>query len=268
MHEILEAIILGIIQGLTEFLPVSSSGHLELGKYILGDDSLPAESLLMTVVVHFATALSTVVVFRKDITDIVKNAVLEKGKGDYSSFIGYIIISMIPATFVGLFFEKEIESLFSQNIVLVSSMLLVTGFLLLFTYKAGNTTGQINNYRAFVIGLSQAFAILPGVSRSGATISASLYLGVDKQTAARFSFLMVVPLILGKMAKDLLEGNISFHPDQILPLAIAGITAFFTGYLACSWMINIVKRSKLTYFAYYCFIVGIIGLVFSFLNAN
>lgn len=267
MHDILEAIILGIIQGLTEFLPVSSSGHLELGKFILGDDSLPAESLLMTVVVHFATSLSTLVVFRKDIVEIFKNILVEKGKGPHSTFVGYIIISMVPATFVGLFFEKEIESLFSQNIMLVSGMLIITGLLLLFTYRATQSNGVLTGSRAFIIGLSQAFAILPGISRSGATISTALYLGLDKQTAARFSFLMVVPLIFGKMAKDVLEGGISMQSSQILPLFVGFITAFITGYLACSWMIDIVKKSKLSYFAYYCFIIGIGGLIFSFLYA-
>lgn len=267
MQDIFEAVILGIIQGLTEFLPVSSSGHLELGKFILGDDSLPEESLLMTVVVHFATSLATVVVFRKDIAEILKNLIAEKGKGPDTTFVGYIIISMVPATFVGLFFEKEIEALFNQNIVLVSCMLFVTGLLLLFTYRSTQSDGLLNGSRAFLIGISQAIAILPGISRSGATISTALYLGVDKHSAARFSFLMVVPLILGKMAKDIMEGNITMQTMQLAPLVAGFTAAFITGYLSCSWMINVVKSSKLSYFAYYCFAIGTLGLIFTFLYA-
>lgn len=266
MSDIFEAIILGIIQGLTEFLPVSSSGHLELGKFILGDTALPEESLLMTVVLHFATALATVAVFRKDIADLLAGMVKNGFKGEEFTFARYVVLSMIPATLVGLLFEKEIESLFSQNIILVSVMLIITGFLLLFTYKAREKSGEVGNWNALLIGISQAIAILPGISRSGATISTALYLGVNKEKAARFSFLMVVPLILGKMAKDLLEGNITQSSVQVLPLLIGGVVAFITGIFACTWMINLVKKSKLTYFAYYCFAVGMIGLLFMLLN--
>lgn len=266
MSDILEAVILGIIQGLTEFLPVSSSGHLELGKYILGDTSLPEESLLMTVVLHFATALATVIVFRKDIADILTGLVKNGIKGEEFTFAKYVVLSMIPATLVGLVFEKEIESLFSQNITLVSIMLIVTGVLLLFTNKAKENSGEVDNLNAFLIVISQAIAILPGISRSGATISTALYLGINKEKAARFSFLMVVPLIIGKMAKDLMEGEITQTSVQITPLLVGGLAAFVTGFFACTWMINLVKNSKLTYFAYYCFMVGMLGLLFIFFN--
>jgi undecaprenyl-diphosphatase len=266
MEAIIEAIILGVLQGLTEFLPVSSSGHLELGKFFLGDKSLPEESLLMTVVLHFATAMSTLVVFRKVIFDILEGLYREKGKGENSRFVLFIIISMIPATLVGLFFEKEIEGLFSQNIVLVCSMLIITGFLLLFTYKAIKQDGNIGKLQAFTIGVSQAIAILPGISRSGATISTALYLGINREKAAQFSFLMVVPLIFGKMSKDVLDNKISFESSQSLPLLFGGLAAFITGYFACTWMIQIVKNSRLTYFAYYCFAIGGIGLVLALLN--
>ncbi|MFZ1705694.1 MAG: undecaprenyl-diphosphate phosphatase [Saprospiraceae bacterium] len=266
MKEIIEAIVLGIIQGLTEFLPVSSSGHLEIGKFFLGDDALPNESLLMTVVLHFATALATIFVFRKDINQILRGLVYEKGRGKDATFVGYIILSMLPATIVGLLFEKQIEALFNQNIILVCSMLIVTGILLLFTYKAKKRSGDLNKLGVVVIGISQAIAILPGISRSGATISTALYLGINRTTAARFSFLMVVPLIFGKMAKDLISGNIVFESHQFIPLLIGGISAFATGFLACRWMIKVVERSKLSYFAYYCFLVGGIGLLLIYLN--
>ncbi|MBK6364141.1 MAG: undecaprenyl-diphosphate phosphatase [Saprospiraceae bacterium] len=268
MEAIIEAIILGIVQGLTEFLPVSSSGHLELGKFLLGDESLPQESLLMTVVLHFATAMATLVVFRKDIIQIIQGFYKEKGKGENSNFVLLILISMVPATLVGLFFEKEIEGFFNQNIILVCSMLLITGFLLLFTYTAKKQDGEIGKFLAFIIGISQAIAILPGISRSGATISTALYLGINKEKAARFSFLMVVPLIFGKMSKDVLDNKITFESSQSLPLLLGGLAAFITGYFACTWMIQIVKSSKLTYFAYYCFAIGGIGLALALLNGN
>ena len=160
MHDILEAIILGIIQGLTEFLPVSSSGHLELGKFFLGSDAIAEESLLMTVVLHFATALSTVVVFRNDIGILIKNVFTRTGNSKDMAFVWFIILSMVPAVFVGLVFEKQIESLFSQNILLVSCMLLVTATLLWFTYKAPKQTGDLNIVSAFIIGVSEHAGIL------------------------------------------------------------------------------------------------------------
>jgi undecaprenyl-diphosphatase len=268
MQDILEAIILGIIQGLTEFLPVSSSGHLELGKFILGSEAVPEESLLMTVVLHFATALSTVVVFRKDISTLISNVMTRKGDSKDMAFVWFIILSMVPAVFVGLVFEKQIESLFSQNILLVSCMLLVTATLLWFTYKAPKQTGELNIVSAFIIGVSQAIAILPGISRSGATISTALYLGVSREQAARFSFLMVIPLIFGKMAKDVMDGNLSGNSPNIMSLLAGGLAAFITGYFACSWMIKIVKQSKLSYFAIYCFIVGLAGILFSYMYGS
>src|SRR5690606_4450924 len=171
--EVLDAIILGIIQGLTEFLPVSSSGHLELGKTILGDQSIPEESLLFTVVLHFATALSTMVVFRKDIFNIIKGALKFKWNDDLQ-FILKIAVSMIPAVIVGLFFEEQLEALFGNNILLVGCMLLITAILLFFADKAKNTNKNVSFKNAFVIGISQAIAMLPGISRSGATISTSV----------------------------------------------------------------------------------------------
>lgn len=256
--EILRAAILGVIQGLTEFLPVSSSGHLELAKFFLGDQSVAEESMLMTVVLHAATALSTIVVFRKDILDIFRG-LFEFKNNEAASFSLKIIISMIPAAFVGLFFEDIIESLFSQRIALVAGFLIITGLLLLLADRAKHTEKKVGYGAAFIIGIAQAIAILPGISRSGATISTSVLLGVDRGRAARFSFLMVVPLILGKMAKDMLDGALveTAHP---LALFVGFLAAFGTGLLACTWMIKLVKRAQLSIFAVYCFIVAVIVL--------
>ncbi|MGO1245725.1 MAG: undecaprenyl-diphosphate phosphatase [Sphingobacterium sp.] len=263
--DIIDAIILGIIQGLTEFLPVSSSGHLELGKAILGDQSVPEESLLFTIVLHFATALSTIVVFRKDIVSIVKG-VLKFEWNDDLQFISKIAFSMCPAVMVGIFFEKQLESLFSGNIMLVGCMLIITAILLFFADKAKDTDKKVSFTNAFIIGVSQAIAMLPGISRSGATISTSVLLGNDKTKAARFSFLMVVPLILGKIAKDILSGELTYNSENFIPLSIGFIAAFIAGLFACTWMIALVKKSRLSYFAIYCIIIGLVAIIYSLVN--
>jgi len=260
--EIIDAILLGIIQGLTEFLPVSSSGHLELGKAILGDNSIPKESLLFTVVLHFATALSTIVVFRKDVWLILKG-ILKFQWNDDLQFVSKIAISMIPAVIVGLFFEEQLEQLFSGNILLVGCMLIVTAALLFFADKAKNTHKKVSFSNAFVIGISQAIAMLPGISRSGATISTSVLLGNDKTKAARFSFLMVVPLIFGKIAKDIFSGELTYEASNFTTLSIGFMAAFISGLFACTWMIKLVKSSKLSYFALYCILVGGIAIGFA-----
>lgn len=255
---IIEAIILGIVQGLTEFLPVSSSGHLEIAKELLSV-SEQEQNLLMTVLLHAATALSTIVIFRKDIVQIFAGLFQFKWNEE-AKFSVKIILSMIPAAVVGLFFEDEIESLFGGQILLVGCMLLLTGLLLFLADKAKKTDKKVSIFNSILIGVSQAIAILPGISRSGATISTSVLLGVDREKAARFSFLMVVPLILGKMAKDMLSGDLVSDSSNILPLIFGFIAAFFTGLVACKWMIRLVKKSQLKYFAYYCFAVGIISI--------
>ena len=263
--DIFDSILLGIVQGLTEFLPVSSSGHLEIGKAILGDKSIPEESLLFTVVLHFATALSTIVIFRKDILEIIKGFLSFKWNDD-TKFVTKIAISMLPAAFVGLFFEEQLEQLFGGNILLVGCMLLITAVLLFFADKAKNTNKNVSFKDALIIGVSQAIAMLPGISRSGATISTSVLLGNDKTKAARFSFLMVVPLIFGKIAKDILGGDLNFDSQNITALSAGFIAAFVAGLFACTWMISLVKKSKLSYFAIYCAIVGIIAISFAILN--
>ena len=256
----LDSLILGIIQGLTEFLPVSSSGHLELGKSILGDNSLPKESMIFTVVLHFATALSTIVVFRKDIIEIIKE-LLKFEWNSNTQFIFKIIISMLPAALIGVFFETELESLFSNNMALVGAMLIITGLLLLLADRAQNTSKNVSFKNAFTVGVAQAVAILPGISRSGATISTAVLLGIDKTKAARFSFLMVIPLIFGKIFKDIFSGELSYENAQITSLSIGFIAAFVSGLLACTWMIRLVKNNQLKYFAYYCSVVGIIAIL-------
>lgn len=258
----IDAILLGIIQGLTEFLPVSSSGHLEIGKAILGDDSIPKESLLFTVVLHFATALSTIVIFRKDIWSLIRGILKFEWNEDLQ-FVTKIALSMIPAVAVGLFFEEQLEQLFGSNILLVGLMLIITAALLFLADKAKETSKNVSFKNAFVIGVAQAIAILPGISRSGATISTSVLLGNDKTKAARFSFLMVVPLIFGKMAKDILSGDIAYEAANFTSLSIGFIAAFIAGLFACTWMIALVKKSKLTYFAIYCIVIGIIAIIWS-----
>lgn len=260
MEESLRAIILGIIQGLTEFLPVSSSGHLELAKFILGDDSLAEESLLMTVLLHAATALSTIVVFWKDILQIFRGLFQFKWNEEFA-FSLKIVLSLIPAVMVGLLFEEQIEQLFSQQILLVGLMLIITGLLLFLADRSKNTERKVNYGNALVVGIAQAIAILPGISRSGATISTSVLLGIDRERAARFSFLMVVPLIFGKMAKDILSGELTSQTAaNPWPFVFGFIAAFATGMLACTWMIRLVKNSKLTYFSVYCFIVAALAI--------
>ena len=253
--DIINAIILGIIQGLTEFLPVSSSGHLEIAKAILGEGKVGEESMLMTVVLHFATALSTLIIFRKDLAIIFRGLFQFKNNESFQ-FSLKIVLSMIPAALVGLFFNDEIEVFFGGALTLVGGMLLITGLLLFLADKAKYSEKQVGIKNSILIGISQAIAILPGISRSGATISTAVLLGIDKEKAARFSFLMVVPLIFGKMVRDVLSGDIRYESATFLPLLIGFIFAFFTGLVACKWMIQLVKNSQLKYFAYYCFAIG------------
>lgn len=258
---ILEALILGIIQGLTEFLPVSSSGHIELGKAILG--VTPPDPLLFSVVVHAATALSTIVVFREDILMLVRLFFEKAWWNAGRQYILYIIISMVPAVLVGLFYKEEIEALFNNNVLLVGMMLIITALLLFMTTRVKRKRGKIGYINSAIIGVSQAIAIMPGISRSGATIATALLLGVERTRAARFSFLMVIPVILGAMAKDVMDmqGSNAIAETSLTPLIVGFIAAFVTGLAACTWMIQLVKKSKLVYFALYCFIVGIIAII-------
>jgi undecaprenyl-diphosphatase len=266
----IDAFILGVIQGLTEFLPVSSSGHIELGKAVLGTSLVnKEENLLFTVAVHAATALSTMIVFRKDIIDICKGVFSFKWNEE-SQFVIKILLSMMPAVIIGLLFEEQLEQLFDGQIVLVGFLLIITGLLLFLAGRAQKTEKNVNWRDAIIIGTAQAIAMLPGISRSGATISTSVLLGNDRSKAARFSFLMVVPLIFGKIAKDLLSvytGDIVIDTVSLTPLIIGFVAAFVVGLLACTWMISLVRKAKLHYFSYYCFAIGIAAVISGVLMA-
>jgi len=254
----IQAIILGIVQGLTEFLPVSSSGHLEIGKALLGVN--PEGSLIFTIAVHGATVLSTLVVFRKDIIELFAGLFQFKWN-DETKYISKILVSMVPVGIVGLFFKDVIESLFNEHLVLVGAMLLVTATLLGFTYYAKNRSREIGFADAFIIGISQAIAVLPGISRSGSTIATGLLLGNKRDAVTRFSFLMVLLPIIGENLLDIFKGEMTSSANiGTLPLVAGFVAAFLAGLLACSWMIKIVSKGKLIYFAIYCAIIGAIAI--------
>lgn len=267
--EIIKALILGIVQGLTEFLPVSSSGHIELGKAILHLEFEEESNLLFTVVVHLATVLSTIVVFRKDIAEIFRG-IFQFKWNEETQFTAKIFISMIPVAVVGIFLKDQVEALFNGNIAFVGFMLWVTALLLFLTYfvsKRANSGKKVSFSDAIIIGLAQALAVLPGVSRSGSTIATGLLLGVDKSKIAKFSFLMVLLPIIGIAILDIKDyfeqingGNAAAESDVML-LVMGFLGAFFAGWAACTWMINIVKKGKLTYFALYCFIIGLLAII-------
>ena len=258
----LDSFILGIIQGLTEFLPVSSSGHLEIGKALLGNKSMPKDSMIFTVVLHFATALSTIVVFRKDIFEIFSD-LLKFSWNHNTKFIIKILFSMIPAILIGLIFEVQLERLFSGEIILVGIMLIITSLLLVLADRAKETNKNIQYKNSIIIGISQAIAILPGISRSGATISTAVLLGIDKTKAARFSFLMVIPLIFGKIIKDIFSGELIYDSSEFSNIFIGFLSAFISGVFACTWMIKLVKNSQLKYFAIYCALAGLLAILLS-----
>ena len=269
----LEALILGIVQGLTEFLPVSSSGHLAILSHFfeLQGDS----NLTMIVALHVATVLSTLVVLWKEIVWIFKDLFTHQTWKSYSGlnegtrFAINILISMIPIGIVGVFFKDKVEAIFGSGLLIVGIMLLVTASLLAFSYYAKpRQREEISPLHAFIIGIGQAVAVLPGLSRSGTTIATGLLLGNKKERMAQFSFLMVIPPVLGEALLDVLDiakegfGN-AMDGISFGSLAIGFIAAFITGCLACKWMINIVKRGKLIWFAVYCLIVGALAIIFS-----
>ena len=258
----LETLILGIVQGLTEFLPVSSSGHLELVKAIFGSDYEQQQGLLVTVTLHAATAFSTIFVFRKDIVMILSDLLRFK-RGESLNFSLKIILSMIPAVIIGLFFEDFIASLFVGKIALVAVMLMITALLLFLADRVNENNKELNYSNSFYIGVIQSIAILPGISRSGATIALAVLLKIDRNKAARFSFLMVIPLILGSMAKSVMDGDLSQDSTALLPLLVGFVSAFVTGVFACRWMVALVNKSQLKYFSFYCFAVGVLAILFS-----
>ncbi|MBO4804462.1 MAG: undecaprenyl-diphosphate phosphatase [Paludibacteraceae bacterium] len=281
----IQALILGLVQGLTEYLPVSSSGHLEIGKVILGEGA-EAGGLTFDIIVHVATVLSTLVILNKEIAWLFKgifkplapadgNLSLYRRLNDEQRYTLNILISMIPVGVVGLCFKDKIEALYADNILpVVGCCLLVTAALLAMThfYKAQEKE-TISPLHAFIIGIAQAVAVLPGLSRSGSTIGTGLLLGNNRQSLAQFSFLMVIPPILGEALLDfkhivspsaeyLAEHGIE-QPIETMPLIVGFIAAFISGCIACKWMIALVKRCKLIYFAIYCAIAGSVALYFS-----
>lgn len=256
---ILEAIIMGILQGLTEFLPVSSSGHLELANYFFGIKG--GSNLQFTMAVHAATVLSTITVFYREIGQLFKG-LFKFQMNTETRYIINIIISMIPIAVVGFFFRDTIEGLFTSNLLLVGIMLLITACLLTFAGLAKPRTGQITPGRAFVIGIAQALAALPGLSRSGATISTGLLLGVQRSEMSKFSFLMVLVPIIGMNLLELIGMTSGVASVGTWQLVCGFVAAYFTGTLACRWMIRIVNKGKLTWFAVYCAVVGIMSICF------
>ncbi len=257
----IEAMLLGLLQGLTEFLPVSSSGHLEIGKALLGIKA--SNNLTFTVVVHGATVLSTLVVFRKEIWDLIKGMTAFKWN-EQTQYVFKIGVSMIPIAIAGLFFKDQAEEIFNTDniLLLVGSMLLITAALLAFTYYAKQKDKDISFKDAFIIGLAQACAIMPGISRSGSTIAAGLLLGNRKADIAKFSFLMVLVPILGENLLELIKGEFTNPANAMdtLPLMAGFTAAFVSGLLACKLMIQLVKRGKLIYFAAYCLAAGLIAV--------
>jgi undecaprenyl-diphosphatase len=254
-----EALILGLIQGLTEFLPVSSSGHLELGSYLFG---LKEDNLSFSIIVHGATFLSVLVVFRNDILQLI-TGLLRFQWNDETRFISLLLLSAIPVGVTGVLFKDQLETLFEGRIALVGVMLLVTATLLFLTNYAPNKKKSVGVKEAILIGIAQTVAIMPGISRSGATISTALYLGIDRDKATRFSFLMVLIPIFGASMLEILDLTQATEPSSISPLALAigASAAFIAGLFACSWMLKIVRRGKLNYFSYYCAVVGIIAII-------
>ena len=262
-----EALILGLLQGLTEYLPVSSSGHLAIGSALFGIEG--EETLAFTIVVHVATVFSTLVILWKEIDWIFKG-LFKFQMNDETRYVINIIISMIPIGIVGVFFKDEVEAIFGSGLLVVGCCLLLTAVLLTFSYYyKPRQKAEISKKDAFIIGLAQACAVLPGLSRSGSTIATGLLLGDDKAKLAQFSFLKVIPPILGEALLDgmkLMKGEAIAGDIPTLSLIIGFVAAFVSGCLACKWMINIVKKGKLVYFGIYCAIAGALTLILNLLG--
>lgn len=260
-----EALVLGLLQGLTEYLPVSSSGHLAIGSHLFGING--EDNLAFTVAVHVATVLSTFVILWSEIAWILKG-LFKFELNDETRYTLNIIVSMIPVGIVGVFFKDTVEDIFGSGLLIVGIMLLVTAALLAFSYYAKpRQKEQIGLRDAFIIGMAQALAVLPGLSRSGSTIATGLLLGNKKERLAQFSFLMVIPPILGEALLDVIKaakGEEAFGGIDTLPLVVGFLAAFVSGCLACKWMINIVKKGKLIYFGIYCAVVGVVTIICNF----
>ena len=275
--ETFEALILGLLQGLTEYLPVSSSGHLAIGSHILGIEA--EENLMFTVAVHVATVLSTLVVLGGEIIRLVRGTFgpfnagasgLARLNADQRYMLN-ILVSMIPIFVVGIFFKDTVESIFGEGLLVVGCCLLVTAGLLAYSYLSKPRQKEsISLVDAFIIGIAQAVAVLPGLSRSGSTIATGLILGNNKAHMAQFSFLMVIPPILGEALLDTIKAakegfSAAFGDLSVLARVVGFVAAFISGIVACKWMIGIVRRGKLIYFAYYCVAVGAVTLAYHFI---
>lgn len=260
----IEALVLGLIQGLTEYLPVSSSGHLAIGSALFGIQG--EENLTFTIMVHVATVLSTLVILWKEVDWIFKG-LFKFRMNDETKYFLNIVVSMIPVGIVGVFFKDAVEDVFDSGLMIVGAMLVLTSVLLAFSYYAKPRQKEKISLRdAFIIGLAQACAVMPGLSRSGSTIATGLLLGNKKEKLAQFSFLMVIPPILGEALLDVvkaMKGEAASAGIDTLPLIVGFVAAFVSGCLACKWMINIVKKGKLIYFAIYCAIAGVVTMLFS-----
>lgn len=265
MSEI-EALVLGLLQGLTEYLPVSSSGHLAIGSALFGIEG--EENLTFTIAVHVATVLSTLVVLWKEISWIFKG-LFKFQDNEEARYVLNIIVSMIPIGIVGVFFKDTVEEIFGSGLLIVGCMLLLTAVLLAFSYFAKpRQKEKIGMKDAFIIGLAQAVAVMPGLSRSGSTIATGLLLGNKKEKLAQFSFLMVIPPILGEALLDAVKAvhggaSAAVGDISLASLAVGFVAAFVAGCVACKWMLNIVKKGKLIYFAVYCAIVGAVTVACS-----
>ena len=263
----IQALILGLIQGLTEYLPVSSSGHLAIGQALFGLQD-GESNLAFTVLLHVATVLSTVVILWSEIVWLFKDLFKFKWN-EGTKYIVNILISMIPVAIVGFFFKDKVEEVFGSGLLIVGIMLLVTAALLAFSYFAKPRQKEnISPVHAFIIGIAQAWAVMPSLSRSGSTIATGLLLGNKKEKLAQFSFLMVIPPILGEAlldVKDMFEVGFSEAMSGLSPVAalVGFLAAFIAGCFACKWMINLVKKGKLIWFAVYCVIVGIVAIIFA-----
>ena len=260
----LQALILGLIQGLTEYLPVSSSGHLAIGSYLFGING--EDNLAFTIVVHVATVLSTFVILWSEI-DWIFRGLFKFKMNDETKYFLNIVVSMIPIGIVGVFFKDTVEDIFGSGLLIVGCMLLLTASLLTFSYFAKPRVKENISWKdALIIGLAQACAVMPGLSRSGSTIATGLMLGNKKEKMAQFSFLMVIPPILGEALLDVIKmakGHNPFGDVSTIALAVGFVAAFVSGCLACKWMINIVKKGKLIYFGIYCAIAGAVTIICS-----
>jgi len=255
-----EAVVLGLIQGLTEFLPVSSSGHLEIAKALFGVN--PEASFYFTVAVHGATVLSTIVVFRKEIVTLFEG-ILKFKMNVETSYVLKIIVSMIPVGIIGLLLKNPVKNLFNGNMAFIGLMLLITSAVLACAHFITKRDRNIGYIDALIIGIIQAVAVIPGISRSGITIATGLMIGNKKEDIARFSFLMVLVPVIGANLLEVFSMEISKGTTGTSVILIGFITAFFSGYLACRWMIGLVKRSKLIWFAIYCAIAGLLSIILS-----